>query len=71
MRAAITPCVFGNQLYIGSQLNPLANITGGFKAADIVRISAGRLPGRPSSVPGSISGFDSASITGPTPTFGR
>ena len=56
--AAITPCVFGNQLYIGSQLNPLANITGGFKAADIIRISADdtweTVVG-----PGSISGFGS------------
>jgi hypothetical protein len=56
--AAITPCVFGNQLYIGSQLNPLANITGGFTAPDIIRISADdtweTVVG-----PGSISGFDS------------
>jgi hypothetical protein len=36
--AAITPCVFRKRLYIGSQLNPFANIAAGFKAADIIRI---------------------------------
>jgi hypothetical protein len=56
--AAITPCVFGDRLYIGSQLNPLANLTAGGKAADIIRISADdaweTVVG-----PDSISGFDS------------
>jgi hypothetical protein len=56
--SAITPCVFGNQLYVGSQLNPLSNLTAGFKGADIIRISADdtweTVVG-----PGSISGFDS------------
>lgn len=37
--AAITPCVFDNRLYIGSQLNPYANISRGLKGADIIRIN--------------------------------
>jgi hypothetical protein len=36
--AAITPCVFKNKLYIGSQLNPFDNVVRGFKGADIIRI---------------------------------
>jgi hypothetical protein len=56
--SAITPCVFADQLYIGSALNPLKNITEGFKAADIIRISTDdtweTVVG-----PDSISGFDS------------
>ena len=37
--AVITPCIYGGQLYMGSQLNPLSNLTGGFKGADIIRIN--------------------------------
>jgi len=36
--SAITPCVFGGRLYLGSQLNPMGNITRGLKGADIIRI---------------------------------
>lgn len=57
-QSAITPCVFGNKLYIGNMINPAANIASGFKAADIIRIdpddSWETVVG-----PGSISGFDS------------
>ena len=59
--AAITPCVFGGQLYVGSQLNPLANFTAGLKAADIIRISADdswETVVGPGSVGGIDSGFD-------------
>lgn len=55
---AITPCVFQGQLYIGSQLDPLSNLTNGFKASDIIRIHENddweTVVG-----PDSISGFDS------------
>ena len=59
--AAITPCIFDGRLYVGSQLNPLSNITGGFKAADIIRINADdtwETVVGPESISGFNSGFD-------------
>jgi len=56
--SAITTCVFAGKLYVGSQLDPLSNLTRGFKAADIIRINPDdtweTVVG-----PNSISGFDS------------
>jgi hypothetical protein len=55
--AAITACVFQGRLYVGSMLNPAANVLRGFKAADIIRIDENdnweTVVG-----PGSISGYD-------------
>jgi hypothetical protein len=59
--AAVTPCVFQDHLYIGSQLNPLANLTAGLKAADIIRISMDdtwETVVGPGSISGYGSGFD-------------
>ncbi len=36
--AAITSCVFGGKLYIGNLIDPTANVLGGAKGADIIRI---------------------------------
>lgn len=57
-QSAITPCVFQDKLYLGSQHDPLANIFNGGKAADIIRIHE---DDRWETVvgPNSISGYDS------------
>lgn len=56
--SAITPCVFQDHLYVGSMINPGANVMSGCKAADLIRINRNdqweTVVGRDS-----ISGFDS------------
>jgi hypothetical protein len=59
--AVATPCVFRGQLYLGSQLNPMSNVTRGFKAADIIRINPDdtwETVVGPDSLSGFGSGFD-------------
>jgi hypothetical protein len=57
-QSAITPYVFQGKLYYGNMINPYANLAGGLKAADIIRIHPDdtweTLVG-----PGSITGWDS------------
>jgi hypothetical protein len=56
--SAITPCVFGGELYWGNMINPYDNIADGFKAADVIRIDEDdnweTIVG-----PGSVTGLDS------------
>lgn len=57
---AITPCVFGDKLYLGSQLNPAGNIMRGMKGADMIRIGTDdqwEVVVGPSSLSGYGSGF--------------
>jgi len=60
-QAAISTCVFKNRLYIGSMLDPMANIIAGRKASDIIRIDTNddwQTVVGPDSLSGYDSGFD-------------
>lgn len=60
-QAAATLCVFENRLYVGNLIDPITNLTGGPKAADLIRIAPDdtwETVVGPDSISGYGSGFD-------------
>jgi hypothetical protein len=60
-QAAATFCIFRDRLYVGNLIDPVTNLTGGPKAADIIRIApddSWKTIVGPGSITGIPSGFD-------------